>query len=104
MRDCLPGRERRRRDYSPGGERRRDYSPRGERRRDYSPRGERRRDYSPRGERRRDYSPSGRGRGFASQKQFGSSWGGEESLTMRVYSSEVGRIIGKVLNCLLTSP
>ena len=79
----------------------RDYSPSGDRRRrDYSPSGDRRRrDYSPSGDRRRrDYSPSGERRSLPSQKQFGSSWGGEESLTLQVYSSEVGRIIGKVLN------
>ena len=93
---------RRRRDYSPTEQsrRRRDYSPTEQRRwrRDYSPTEERRRrrDYSPTEERsKRDYFPSGGEGGPPSRRQFGGSWGGGESLTLQVYSSDVGKIIGK---------
>ena len=119
-RDYSPSGEksRRRRDFSPGGERgrkrdcspseqsrrRRDYSPTEQRRwgRDYSPTEERRRrrDYPPTEERsRRDYFPSGGEGGPLSRRQFGGSWGGEESLTLQVYSSDVGKIIGKFWLC-----
>ena len=89
------------RDYSPSGEKRRqrrDFSPGGERgRRDYSPTEQsRRRDYFPTEERRRmNYFPSGGEGNTPSRRQFGGSCAGEESLTLQVYSSDVGKIIGK---------
>ena len=96
-----PGGEMMTRDYSPSGEKRRqrrDFSPGGERgRRDYSPTEQsRRRDYFPTEERRRmNYFPSGGEGNTPSRRQFGGSCAGEESLTLQVYSSDVGKIIGK---------